>query len=344
MEYYLKKLGHQELGSISDTSNGRASRGRYMFTSKDISVLKMFPPLTKTEKNDSALLALIPLYSNKKVYCNYVYHNDKFHGGTRNEYRIYLNSELEENQILFKEDDIVVMRKGEIKLKNQISDQNGESKQTIYFLDLIQQHNSDLYKFCELEIEKSSIRGQYAIYNGEIKEFEDKILRVENNDNINVAIDNSVVNKITNNNSKHSDYKSEQNSKIEDLFNSTSFRDFVMVGYSNRCAITGNVIRWNGYNNLEAAHIKPKSHGGLFTPNNGIAMSRDIHWAFDKGFFTISDDYKIIVHEEVESDYLKFFHGKEIRLPENQFFKPDKLNLYYHRKNVFGLFKITGRL
>ncbi|MGN9076693.1 hypothetical protein ACTM9V_05085 [Oliverpabstia intestinalis] len=39
------------------------------------------------------------------------------------------------------------------------------------------------------------------------------------------------------------------------LFNSVSFRDFVMTGYKNKCAITGNVIRYGSFMNLEAAHI-----------------------------------------------------------------------------------------
>lgn len=334
MEYYIKKLGHQELGSVS--GNGKPNRGRYIFSSKDKNVLKMFPPLSQTQKNDSALLAIIPLYSNKKVYCNYVYHNDKYHGGTRNEYRIYLNSELENNQLLFKENDIVIIRKDELAVGNE----NEESNQTVYFLELVQQHDSDLYKLCEDEIVKSNIKGNFAIYNGEIKEFEQKVNKFKSNDVVNVVIDNSVVNRIT----KEESTDKGLDDKIADLFNANSFRDFVMVGYSNTCAVTGNVISWNSYNNLEAAHIKPKSHGGLYTPNNGIAMSRDIHWAFDKGFFTISDDFKIIVHDEIDSEYLKSFNGKSIRLPENPFFIPDKSNLSYHRSNVFGLFKIKGRL
>ena len=73
-------------------------------------------------------------------------------------------------------------------------------------------------------------------------------------------------------------------------------------------------------------------------------MCRDIHWAFDKGFFTISDNYKIVVHKEIESDFLRSFHDKQILLPTNQFFIPNKENLRYHRENVFGLFKTTGRL
>lgn len=77
MRYYLKRCGHQELGSIRE---GKAQRGRYLLTSMD--AIDFFPSLSTTQLNDSALLPIIPLYSGKKIYCTYVYHNDKYHGST----------------------------------------------------------------------------------------------------------------------------------------------------------------------------------------------------------------------------------------------------------------------
>ena len=71
MKYYLKKCGHQELGSVG--ADGKAQRGRYLLTSMDENVLSIFPSLTTAQLNDSALLPIIPLYSKKKVYCNFVY-------------------------------------------------------------------------------------------------------------------------------------------------------------------------------------------------------------------------------------------------------------------------------
>lgn len=108
MKYYLKRLGHQELGSVK---NGKAQRGRYIYISKDKNVLDIFPPLSKTVTNDSSIIPIIPLYQKiaKKIYCNYIYHNDKYNvsGGTRNEYRIYCNGALEGKQLLFQPDDIL---------------------------------------------------------------------------------------------------------------------------------------------------------------------------------------------------------------------------------------------
>ena len=128
------------------------------------------------------------------------------------------------------------------------------------------------------------------------------------------------------------------------LFNAATFRDFVMTGYGNLCAITGTSIQYQTFSNLEAAHIKPRSHGGLYLPNNGLALCRDLHWAFDKGFFTLNDRFEVQVHPDTTSDYLRSFEGRSIRMPLNPFFAPDLENIHYHRSSVYGLFLTTGRL
>lgn len=111
--------------------------------------------------------------------------------------------------------------------------------------------------------------------------------------------------------------------------------DFVMTGYKQKCAITGNVIQYKSFMNLEAAHIWPRSHKGLYLPSNGIALCRDMHWAFDKGMFTIGDDFKVIVHPDVESDYLQQYNNKSLYIPENAFFRPDINNLHYHQTHIY---------
>ena len=326
MKYFLKSCGFQELGSVRD---GKPQRGRYLLTSMNKEVLAMFPPLSETQLNDSAILPVIPLYSGKKVYCNFVYHNDKFHGSTaahpRNEYRLYLNKELEEQILLFSENDIIIIRTEDITEDGEI--------QTVYYLDHIINNGSDFYDKWNSFINDYPINGGYGIFEGVIPEFEEKVRRIAKPDDCEVVIDETVTTKIA---------TSTEN--IATLFNAVSFRDFIMVGYDNLCAVTGTVIRFESYMNLEAAHIKPKSHGGLFMPNNGLALCRDLHWAFDKGFFTLDDDLKVVVHPRITSEYLNLFNGKRIRIPSNAFFAPDIENVKYHRENVYGLFLTTGRL
>lgn len=328
MKYYLKKCGSQELGSVDE--NGKTQRGRYLLTSKHEDILSIFPPLSVAQKNDSALLPIIPLYTGKKIYCNYVYHNDKYHGSTaahpRDEYRIYLNRALENDQLYFTTDDIMVMR------PEEILDDEGVS-QTVYLMDLVKDKTSALYHELSRNINDFPAKGGHGLYDGTLDFFETQVeQKFSKNKEASVVIDNTVTNRISG------------TASIADLFNAATFRDFVMVGYDNLCAITGTVIRYENYMNLEAAHIKPKSHGGLFLPNNGIALNRDLHWAFDKGFFTLTDNLEVKVHPRTTSDYLKSFDGKQIRVPANPFFVPDRENIRYHRETVYGLFLTTGRL
>lgn len=328
MKYYLKKCRHQELGSVG--ADGRPHRGRYLLTSKNKVVLSFFPPLSTAQFNDSALLPIIPLYSGEKIYCNYVYHNDKFHGSTagspRDEYRIYLNKALEGHQILFRVGDIIVFRKEEITLDDE--------QQTVYLMDLIQERASAEYLMLDRIISDYPIIGGYGIYEGTLEFFENRAGNLRQLNEAPVRIDDTVTRRV----------KKENNNAIANLFNAASFRDFVMAGYDNLCAITGTVIRYGDYMNLEAAHIKPRSHGGLYLPSNGLALGRDLHWAFDKGFFTFNDNLEVVVHPRAASDYLHSLAGRRIRIPGNPFFVPDVNNIRYHRENVFGLFLTAGRL
>lgn len=329
MKYYLKKCGHQELGSVG--TDGTSHRGRYLLTSKNKDVQSLFPPLSTAQLNDSALLPIIPLYSGQKIYCNYVYHNDKFHGSTaktpRDEFRLYLNKALENNQLYFRTGDIIIMRTEEIR------DEDDEL-QTVYFLDLLRDHSSPEYAQLDDVISDYPIHGGYGIFDGVLPYFERQVEAMKLSTGSSVVVDDTVTKNIIKNGTD----------TLASLFNAATFRDFVMVGYGNLCAITGTVIKYESYMNLEAAHIKPKSHGGLYLPSNGLALNRDLHWAFDKGFFTLNDDLEVQVHPKTTSDYLQSLNGKQIRIPSNPFFAPDIECVRYHRRSVYGLFLTTGRL
>ena len=74
-KFYLKKLGHNELGSVVE---GRGpQRGRFLLISKKAVSQGFFPTLSTVQTNDNAILPVINMNLNKKVYCNFVYHNDK---------------------------------------------------------------------------------------------------------------------------------------------------------------------------------------------------------------------------------------------------------------------------
>ena len=189
MKYYFKRLGHQELGSVK---NGKAHRGRYIYISKDENVVDIFPPLSKTVTNDSSVIPIIPLYQRivKKIYCNYIYHNDKYNvpGGTRDEYRLYSNNALEEDQLLFQPDDILIFRaeKASSVQKGILGHDVPEAavdESKIYFLYRCFDKSSELYKMCEKVVNESHIRGKgHAIYEGIITEIEKEIESEDNSE------------------------------------------------------------------------------------------------------------------------------------------------------------------
>lgn len=323
-KFYLKKLGHNELGSVTE---GRGpQRGRFLLISKKAVSQGLFPTLSAIQTNDNAILPVINMDLNKKVYCNFVYHNDKItkklsYG--RDEYRFYLNNDIENNELYFEKDDIVIFMARKNVEENEY--------QEIYFVKRISKE-SEQYDYVNKILMENNIGGGHALFDGDILNLEKEIIEYDLS-NIKTEISNQVVEQI--NNSEKS---------IESLFTTSVFRDFVMTGYCRKCAITGINIEYEELLNLEAAHIKPRAHGEINLPSNGIAMCRDMHWAFDKGFFTINDDYTIRVHEEVKSKYLNQFNGKKIFLPENDFFKPNKEFLKYHRETIYGMFKYTGSI
>jgi HNH endonuclease len=74
------------------------------------------------------------------------------------------------------------------------------------------------------------------------------------------------------------------------------FRQAVIEIYDFRCAVCG--LKINSPDSLcwevEAAHIVPHGSFGRDDIFNGIALCRFHHWAFDVGWFTLLDDFKIL--------------------------------------------------
>lgn len=67
--------------------------------------------------------------------------------------------------------------------------------------------------------------------------------------------------------------------------------------------------------NLEAAHIWPRSHKGLYLPSNGIALCRDMHWAFDKGMFTVDDNLTVNILGLIQDEKVKWLQNNNPEVP-----------------------------
>ena len=103
--------------------------------------------------------------------------------------------------------------------------------------------------------------------------------------------------------------------------------------------ISGEVISTpSGLLNLDAAHIVPVESGGSDDPRNGLLMSKDLHWAFDRGLFSVSEDYGVIVSEFARDAFaqqpLKRIEGSRIEVSEFEL-RPHHAALAWHRENRF---------
>ena len=76
-----KKLSANDIGN-----NGSHQAG--MHIPKDPSILKFFPALNATQKNPRVSLTLWETDAITRWTFNFIYYNNKFFGGTRNEYRL----------------------------------------------------------------------------------------------------------------------------------------------------------------------------------------------------------------------------------------------------------------
>jgi len=322
----------------SPDAEGHTSRGRYFYISKGATVF--FPALSTTVNNDFALVPVIPPFSDKKVYSTFVYHNDKFNvtDGSRDEFRLYLNKDIDPNGAYYLPDDIIVIER----YVEEVPEEGGFSM-PVYVINRFPPASAQ-YDLLEAIIDESPIKGGHALVDD--LPFLTELVSKERLEDTEVVISDDAKAEII---KQQDEVLSSDEDDIEairgaQLFNSSNFRDFVLLGYGYKCAITKEVISWNDLNNLEAAHIKPRAHIGTFLPCNGIALSRDMHWAFDKGFITISDDLKVIVHDEVMHTFLNKFDGMDIIKPLDPYFQPAEKFLHYHRENIYGLFKHSGMI
>jgi putative restriction endonuclease len=121
------------------------------------------------------------------------------------------------------------------------------------------------------------------------------------------------------------------------------FRLTVVPAYNYTCALTGyRCTTIDSGSIVDAAHIHQFSNSRNNHPRNGIALSKNAHWMFDAGLWSLTDDYRIIVAKDRFAEFgescylLKQMHGKEIALPSEKEYWPDKQNLAWHRNTKFN--------
>jgi putative restriction endonuclease len=123
-------------------------------------------------------------------------------------------------------------------------------------------------------------------------------------------------------------------------FRDVAFTKNIRAIYDFTCAMTGlKLINGGGRPEVEAAHIRPvgNDHNGPDSVRNGVALSRSIHWMFDRGLLSLTDDYEILMVKKLVPDPLKrllTLDGK-IFLPADPRLRPHPQFLHYHREHIF---------
>ena len=95
--------------------------------------------------------------------------------------------------------------------------------------------------------------------------------------------------------------------------------------------IHGAITAATGVGSLSSSIAAP----GLACP------TKNAHWLFDNGLWTLSDDYLVIVavgrfaEDSRDQKSLLSYHGQHIHLPSNRALWPNPVHIAWHRKHRF---------
>ncbi len=115
-----------------------------------------------------------------------------------------------------------------------------------------------------------------------------------------------------------------------------AFRVLVADTYERRCAVT----REKTLPVLQAAHIRPVTEHGEHRVDNGLLLRSDVHTLFDKGYLTITPEYRLRVSARLKQD---FDNGDQYYQRQNNIIwtpardedKPNRQSLEWHADSVF---------
>lgn len=115
-----------------------------------------------------------------------------------------------------------------------------------------------------------------------------------------------------------------------------TFRILVTDLYRRRCAISGE----KALPALEAAHIRPVAEGGQHEATNGLLFRSDIHRLYDRGYVTVTPDYRFRVSRKLKDDFDNGepyypLAGREIARPGDSRLWPNRETLEWHADTVF---------
>lgn len=117
-----------------------------------------------------------------------------------------------------------------------------------------------------------------------------------------------------------------------------AFRVQLTQAYQKRCSISGEKT----LPVLDAAHIKPYAESGPHRLSNGLLLRADLHRLFDKGYITITKDYKVEISKKIREEFENGkeyyrYHGNDLLLlPEKLAHRPDPSYIDWHNTKLFN--------
>lgn len=115
-----------------------------------------------------------------------------------------------------------------------------------------------------------------------------------------------------------------------------AFYRLALAAYDYRCALTGIQYARDGLqlDKLHVVFIQPREAGGPLEMGNAIVFSPAAAMAFAAGWFTMSDDGRLLLAQSVETlraHDLSVVAGQALFLPRDPVFRPVSRYLQFHR-------------
>lgn len=118
--------------------------------------------------------------------------------------------------------------------------------------------------------------------------------------------------------------------KTKNRINQSVLREFVLNLYNNECAL----CTINKPDLLVCSHIKPwkVDEENRLNPSNAICFCVLHDKLFDKGYFSLDKDYKIVFSAKADSQIRDLMKGLYFKVPSD--YKPDVSFLNYHYNEI----------
>ena len=126
--------------------------------------------------------------------------------------------------------------------------------------------------------------------------------------------------------------------------------EVVILAYQYTCALTGyRMTSVEMESIVDAAHIHEFRDSRNNDPRNGLALSKNAHWQFDRGLWSLNDGYRVLVNKEkfleegVAGQRLADFEGRRIFLLGDPKYWPESTYLDWHRRQ-HGFAGVRGQV